>query len=152
MHDQFFDQIIRDHGEIKTLLSEMLDSSNRSKRGELKNLFEAKFLPHMRAEEAVFYPALKEIRDSRNLALEAIEEHHAAELILNEVLNIRPQSEAWLPKCEVLKTLIEHHISEEESQIFKVARELISEEQAGKMLTNFAEEKMWYTGRITGEL
>lgn len=43
---------------------------------------------------------------------------------------------------------MEHHIEEEEEQVFKLSREVISDEEIGKMLTNFAEEKIWYASRI----
>lgn len=151
MHDQFFEQLRRDHTEVKSLLTQMVEQgSSQSKRNDLKKQLEKALVPHMRAEETVFYPTLKENRQSRDLALEAIEEHHAAEIIFNEVLNLRPESEVWVAKCEVLKTLLEHHIQEEEQEIFKISRDLISKENIGKMLTNFAEEKIWYTTRIVG--
>lgn len=150
MHDQFFEQLTRDHNEVKQILSQMAESKNNSEKPELKKQLEKALLPHMRAEESVFYPALKQNRHSRDLALEAIEEHHAAELIFNEVLNLRPESDVWNAKCQVLKEIVEHHIKEEEQQVFKMSREIISEEEIGKMLTNFAEEKIWYASRITG--
>lgn len=151
MHDKLFEQLIRDHNEVKQILSDMAQSSNKSQKRELKNKIQTALVPHMRAEESVFYPALKQNRQSRDEALEAVEEHHAAELLLDEVLNLRPENEVWNAKCKVLMELVEHHIQEEEQQVFKMAREVISDEEAGKILTNFAEEKIWYTSRITGE-
>jgi hypothetical protein len=150
MHDLFFEQLTRDHNEIKEILNQMIERGNVSKRTDLKKYLEKALLPHIKAEEAVFYPVLKEKKDSRDLALEALEEHHAAELIVNEVLNLRPESEVWVAKCTVLKEMIVHHIHEEETKIFNVSRELIGHEQIAKMLTSFAEEKIWYTTRITG--
>ncbi len=152
MHDQFFEQLKRDHSEVKSILNMMVEKENSSQRAQLKKQIEKALVPHMKAEESVLYPVLKENKQSRDSALEAIEEHHASELILNEILSLRPENEVWPAKCEVLKTLIEHHIDEEEHKIFNMCRELISPEQIGKMLTNFAEEKIWYVSRITGLL
>lgn len=121
MHDQFFEQLKRDHNEIKSILSQLVERGNISKRSELRKHLEKSFIPHMKAEESVFYPVLKDNKQSRDLALEAIEEHHAAELIFNEIMNLRPENEVWPAKCEVLKTLIEHHISDEENQIFRMS-------------------------------
>ncbi len=83
MHDQFFEHLKRDHEEVKQILSQMVESSNKSQKTELKRQLEKSLVPHMRAEEVVFYPALKQNRRSRDQALETIEEHHAAEVLLS---------------------------------------------------------------------
>jgi hemerythrin superfamily protein len=150
MHDQFFEQLKRDHNEVKGLLTQMIDKGNFSKRSELKKQLEKALVPHMKAEESVFYPILKGKKDSRDLALEAIEEHHAAELILDEVLNLRPESEVWTAKCTVLTEMITHHIYDEENKVFKAARDCIDHDQMADILSDFASEKIWFTERITG--
>jgi hemerythrin superfamily protein len=151
MHDQFFEQLKRDHNEVKSILNQMIQKGNISKREELKKHLQKALVPHMRAEEHLLYPALKSKKQSHDLALEALEEHHAAELVFSEIFDLRPEHEVWSAKCEVLKTLLEHHINEEEQQIYRMTKEVISEEDMGKMLTNFAEEKIWYTTKMTGQ-
>lgn len=148
MHPFHIEQLKRDHEEVKQILSQMVESSKKSRKTELKKRLEKSLVPHMRAEEAVFYPALRQNRKSRDQALEAIAEHHAAELLLKELLDLRPESEVWNAKCKVFQEIVEHHIEEEEEQVFKLSREVISDEEIGKMLTNFAEEKIWYASRI----
>lgn len=151
MHNQFFEQLIMDHNEVKIILHQMTDSANFSKRSELKKQLEKTLIPHMKAEESTFYPALKEKKDSRDLALEALEEHHAAELILTEVLNLRPESEVWVAKCTVLTEMLSHHIEEEETKVFKASRDCIGHEQIANIMTEFASEKIWFTERISGK-
>lgn len=58
MHPFHFEQLKRDHEEVKQILSQMVESSNKSRKTELKKQLEKSLVPHMRAEEAVFYPAL----------------------------------------------------------------------------------------------
>ncbi len=151
MHEQLFEQLRMDHQEIKKTLSHMSGARATEQKNESKKRLELLLLPHMRAEEAVFYPALKEKRESREAALEAFEEHHAAETIFNELMQLRPESENWKAKAVVLKEVIEHHIQEEEQRIFQIAGKVITKQAAENMLTDFAEEKIWHVSRIRGE-
>ena len=152
MHDQLFEQIKMDHNEVKKTLSQMLEAGSAKQRIDLRRQLEKLLIPHMRAEESVFYPELKIHRESRSFTFEALEEHHVTELVFDELMKLRPENENWTAKVNVLQTLLVHHIQDEEEQAFKMTRDLIPENKTDDMLADFAEEKIWYTSRITGEL
>jgi hemerythrin-like domain-containing protein len=84
-----------------------------------------------KGEENAFYAVLSSNQDSRQSSLEALEEHHVARIVINEIENSAFESDIWLAKCKVLQDLLEHHIEEEEDEIFELTRKIVSEQQTG---------------------
>ena len=58
---------------------------------------------HAKAEERTLYHALREEDDTKELALEAIEHHRVARVLMVELRNIRVDDELWLPKMRMIK-------------------------------------------------
>ena len=81
---------------------------------------------HMAIEEEIFYPAVRQLdtKHSREMVGEAIEEHHVLELVLAEIPRVDPDDERFVAKMTVLRELIEHHVKEEEKEMFKTAEKL----------------------------
>jgi hypothetical protein len=86
----------------------------------------------MRIEETIFYPAVQEIgtKKAEEIVPEAFEEHHVAQLVLGELPKVDPKDERFEAKMTVLEELIEHHVEEEEKEMFKLAEKLGSERLA----------------------
>ena len=80
-------------------------------------------------EEKVLYPALQAHPQAREVVLEGFEEHHVADLIVNELHEVATNEEAWGAKFKVLKENIAHHIEEEERVMFRLARGIFSREE-----------------------
>jgi hemerythrin-like domain-containing protein len=79
-------------------------------------------------EEEIFYPKYRDAgsKEQAKMYFEALEEHRAAEeLVLPDLLETAPDSEQFSGRAKVLKELIEHHIEEEETELFKQAKELL---------------------------
>lgn len=143
MHDDFFNLLHTEHLMIDGLLGELADTerSNITQRDSLFNQVKLNLIPHMRGEEVAFYTRLLEQTASHEDALEALEEHHAAERVLNE-LDITPkQADNWGAKVSVLKDMIDHHVQEEETTIFDDARKYLSHEQMGDIMNYFQQEE-----------
>src|SRR6267378_3076569 len=88
---------------------------------------------HAHAEERVLYSALKETEGVQELVEEALDDHELVQNLLDELAAMRIDDEAWNEKLEVLEEHVENHIEEEESDIFDVARQLFSVEQAAEL-------------------
>ena len=90
-------------------------------------------LAHMAIEEDIFYPAVKEIgtKKAEELVPEAYEEHHVAKLVIAELPKVDPEDERFEAKMTVLEELIEHHVEEEEKEMFKSAEKLGAERLDG---------------------
>jgi len=123
-----------DHATLKRLLRELTETSDRAlkQRESLVSQIERELKTHAQIEEEVFYPAFKAVAkktDAEEMFYEAAEEHHVADMILPALKAANPKSHEFKAKAKVLKDVIEHHIKEEETQMFVVARQLFMEEQ-----------------------
>lgn len=79
---------------------------------------------HAGIEEEVFYPAVRErcATGDEPMVLEALEEHHLVKLTLNELESMPSQSERYTAKVTVLREVVDHHVKEEENELFKRVR------------------------------
>jgi hemerythrin-like domain-containing protein len=143
MHEQFFNLLKKDHQEVMDFLDQIQDLSDHSfkKREDLFNQMKEELVPHLRAEEKAFYAVLLQNKEAKEGTMEGMEEHHAAELILTELTRMSPEEEYWPAKLSVFKELVSHHIEEEESKIFQVAREVIDEDKMNSIMEKFQAEK-----------
>jgi hemerythrin-like domain-containing protein len=143
MHEDFFNLLKEEHSEVKNILTQLskTEQGDSKKREELFMELKNNLLPHMNGEESYFYPALKEHEDARKKALESLEEHHAAKTILDELDRLGKGEESWGAKLNVMKELIEHHIEEEQEEVFKKAEKDLDHDKVGEIMNNFKREK-----------
>ena len=127
--------LMEDHKLVKRLLAEGEDTTERAEktRTELFDRLKSELEVHERIEEEVLYPALKAHPRSREIALEGYEEHHVVDEILAELEDTPVSDEAWAAKFKVAKENLEHHIEEEEGDMFKKARQIFSDEDLEQM-------------------
>jgi hemerythrin-like domain-containing protein len=88
---------------------------------ELSNCLAA----HMAIEQDTFYPAIKEVDE--DLVNESYEEHSIAEVALKRLLATDPEDEAFAARVTALKELIEHHVKEEEEELFPEVEKALQE-------------------------
>ena len=133
-------EIKKDHQEVKELFKKL--QSIKSQKEREKEFLELKkeLIPHMKAEEEIFYPALMN-GDSKEPVLEGFEEHHASEMVLKDLDKTAVTHERWPAKLKVLSEMIEHHIKEEESEIFKMARSEMDKEKLEELAEKFDSKK-----------
>ncbi len=122
-----------EHDQIRNVLADMAGTTTAAAKtrprllDKLRDLLE----PHMKGEEKVVYEALRqssEDEESLTTVLEGYEEHKAAKKALKRLIKADPETPAWTARLSVLKELIEHHIEEEENEMFDVARNLLGQE------------------------
>jgi hypothetical protein len=121
----------REHRRFEELLKQGEETTERARatRRELLATLVSELNAHELMEEKVLYPALQAHSQTREIALEGFEEHHVADLILNELREVATNDEAWGAKFSVLKENVEHHIKEEEGNMFRLARGIFSREE-----------------------
>jgi hemerythrin superfamily protein len=138
-----YDELKKDHDQVKELMTRIEEMSSRASTSKVK-LFEemkAALTAHLRAEEKVFYDALKREKSAQNSALEGYEEHHVADVLMREIARLSPNDEKWTAKFTVLKETVEHHVQEEEGEIWANAREIFDEARAQDLGKAFVAEK-----------
>ena len=120
-----------DHRKMKKLLSELESTTERGvkTREELFATVKDELTVHETIEEEIFYPALKEHPKTKEITLEAYEEHHVVDMVMAEIEGVPYDDERWGAKFKVMKENIEHHIEEEEKEMFKQARQAFEEDE-----------------------
>jgi hemerythrin superfamily protein len=136
-----------DHVKVRGLLEQLGNTTSRAEktRTELLAKINKELEIHTTIEEEIFYPAFREAAknaEDREMFFEAIEEHHAAgDLVLPDLLGTDVESDKFGGRAKVLKELVEHHADEEEKEMFKRARELLSREQLQELGTRMEQRK-----------
>ncbi|HET9671577.1 MAG TPA: hemerythrin domain-containing protein [Actinomycetota bacterium] len=134
-----------DHEKMKKLLTELEGTTERgtTTRERLFAKVKEELTVHEAIEEEIFYPALKEHPKAKEIVLEAYEEHGVVDMVMTEIESLAFDDETWGAKFKVMKENIEHHIDEEEQEMFKQARDVFTKdelEQLGQRMTARKEE------------
>jgi hemerythrin-like domain-containing protein len=123
-----------DHDRVKDLLSELEETSNRATthRTALLEKISNELHTHMKIEEQVFYPAFKaaaEKAEERQMFFESKEEHRVLDFELPRVQKTDPSTDDFAAHAKVLKELVEHHVKEEEKEMFPMAKKLMTSDE-----------------------
>jgi hemerythrin-like domain-containing protein len=132
-----------DHDKVKELLSRLDSTTERGvkTREELFATIKGELTVHETIEEEIFYPALKEHPKAKDLVLEAYEEHHVVDTVMAELEGLDVSDETWGAKATVMKENVEHHIEEEEGEMFKQARQVFDRQELEDLGARMAERK-----------
>jgi hypothetical protein len=117
-----------DHDKVKKILNDLDSTTERGvkTRSDLFAKVKQELEVHETIEEEIFYPALKEHPKMKDLVLEAYEEHHVVDTVMAEIREVPFDDETWGAKLTVMKENVEHHIEEEEDEMFTQARQIFS--------------------------
>jgi hemerythrin-like domain-containing protein len=120
-----------DHRKVKKMLAELEATTERGvkTREELFTKVKQELVVHEAIEEEIFYPALKEHPKTKEIALEGYEEHHVVDTVMAEIEGVAYDDEKWGAKFSVMKENLEHHIEEEEGEMFKQARQVFDQDE-----------------------
>ncbi len=132
-----------DHEKMKKMLDEGEKTTERGvkTRQDLLARIKRDLTAHEVIEEEIFYPALKEHPKAREIVLEAYEEHGVVDTIMSEIEQTPFEDEVWGAKFKVMKENIEHHIEEEETDMFVKARSVFDAEELRRLGTLMEERK-----------
>ena len=124
-----------DHQKVSGLFQQLEPTTERAEktRTELFARLKEELDIHARVEETVFYPAIKQEAETREIVLEGFEEHHVVKLLLKELESLPVDTEQWTAKLKVLQENVEHHVEEEEGEMFQKARQVLSEDDINRL-------------------
>ena len=116
----------KQHREVEALFKKIAKTGSAEQRRAQLDELASNLKLHMTIEEAIFYPAVQQLpmKKAEGMALEAYEEHAVVKLVLAELPGVDPEDERFDAKMTVLSELIEHHVEEEEDEMFKTAKKL----------------------------
>jgi len=104
----------RDHEKVKQLLEQGQKTEDKKRMKQIFKEIKTELETHTRLEETIFYPAMEEYEELKDMVLESLEEHRQVKTILREISRLTPSSERFAAKFKVLKDDVEHHAEEEE--------------------------------------
>jgi hemerythrin superfamily protein len=133
----------QDHQRVKELF-EQIEATEPNGGGKRETVFGAikkELMVHKEAEESTFYAALSVLPEMSDRIEEAMEEHVDVEELLQELDETDTGSDAFMAQLAELREEVEHHVSEEENEIFPRARELLTEEQADSLAREMQTQK-----------
>jgi hemerythrin superfamily protein len=124
------DLLKKQHRQVKGLFKQLEKTETGRGRRDLMERIAQALKMHTQIEEEIFYPAVAEIgsQKAREMTMEAFEEHHVVDLVLAELPKVDPEDERFEAKMTVLMELVEHHVEEEEKEMFKLAQKLGNDE------------------------
>ena len=132
-----------DHREIKRLLRELEPTTERGvkTRADLFGRLKRELSVHEVIEEEIFYPALKQHPRARDIVLEGLEEHGVVDILLGELEALPVDDETWGAKASVMAENVEHHIEEEDGDMFVKARQVFDRGELDELGNAMAERK-----------
>ena len=130
-----------DHSELRKCFGEYKAADSDTKKHKLFKQIKEKLDVHTHIEEVIFYPAIKDHKELEEITLEGIEEHHVADVLVREISKLTDESEKFDPKMDVLIESVEHHLMEEEGQMFPKVEENFDKAVLEKLGKEMAEEE-----------
>jgi hemerythrin superfamily protein len=118
-----------DHRKVKELFEEAEQAEDQKEKTKIFAEIQTELDTHARIEETVFYPAMEQHEELKDMVLESIEEHRQIKTLLKEIDNLKSDSKKFDPKLKVLMENVEHHAEEEEEgKMFPKVRQILSQE------------------------
>jgi hemerythrin-like domain-containing protein len=134
------DLLKKQHKEVKALFKKVEKTENARERRQLMEQITQQLELHTQIEEEIFYPAVRESgKKAEEMIDEAYEEHHVVKLVLKELPEVNPEDERFEAKMTVLSELIEHHVEEEETEMFKIAEKQLGKDRLNELGDQMAE-------------
>jgi hemerythrin-like domain-containing protein len=134
-----YDILKIEHKDVKKLFKQIVDEKRFQEN--VYNQIKMALQLHMAGEEKLLYPRLENNAESRTIALESYEEHDLGRKIITDIDNSSDR-DAKFAKLKVLSETIDMHIKEEEDELFKKAKRVLSDEDERSIAKDFMDEKM----------
>ena len=141
-----FELLKADHKKVSGLFDELEAATGKAKLNVF-NQIKTELELHTHIEETIFYPALEKPEETHDLTLEAYEEHKMVKTLLAELSGARTADEEWQAKAKVLRENVEHHVEEEENELFDKADDALCDEEIEALGQRMDAEKSLKQGR-----
>jgi hemerythrin superfamily protein len=115
------------HREVEQMFKQFEEMGDRAKSSKKKitDKICSALIMHTTIEEEIFYPAVREAsKDTEDMVDEAVVEHAAAKDLISQLQEMDPEDDLYDAKVKVLSEQIEHHVEEEEKEMFPKVRKI----------------------------
>ena len=134
-----------DHDEFKELLKQMTSDKSSTRRVSAFSRLKPLLTAHARAEEAAVYTRMVDLKgseDARAYGNEGFVEHSLVDVLMERLGKTNlAGTDAWKAHAKVLKEMLEHHIAEEEHDVYEELGEHFSDQQRDAIGADFLARK-----------
>ncbi|HMV51327.1 MAG TPA: hemerythrin domain-containing protein [Blastocatellia bacterium] len=126
-----------DHEKVSALFEQAEAAKGHQQKKQVYEKIASELETHTYIEETIFYPAIRESDDLKDLVLESIEEHKQVKTLIREINNLTGDNDKFDAKLTVLQENVEHHVEEEENDMFPQVEQYMDEsrlEELGREL------------------
>ena len=141
-----FELLKADHKKVNELFDQLEAATGKAKLNVFKQI-KTELELHTHIEEKIFYPALEKPEETHDLTLEAYEEHKMVKTLLTKLSGARTADDEWQAQAKVLRENVEHHVDEEENELFDKADDALSDEEIEALGQRMEAEKARQQGR-----
>ena len=135
-----FQLLKADHQKVAQLFDQLESASGKAKLQVFEQI-KTELELHTHIEETIFYPAVEKPKETHDLTLEAYEEHDVVKKLLRELSGARTATDEWEAQAKVLRENVEHHVEEEENELFPKADDVLSDDEVETLGDRMAAEK-----------
>ena len=136
-----FELLKNDHAKVSSLFDRIEPATDATTRQQLFAQLKQELELHAHIEETILYPVLKAAAETRDITEEGYEEHQEVKDLLAELEATPADSEEWSDMIVELRENVEHHVEEEEGEMFTKARRVLSEQQINEIGAKLSAEK-----------
>ncbi|MBK8199798.1 MAG: hemerythrin domain-containing protein [Acidobacteria bacterium] len=137
-----YDALRQDHDRHRDILARLAETEGASDtRRKLWREFYYEVGAHAAAEEESFYSPLMQKEDGQPMGRHSVAEHKELDDIIQELEEMDFSSSGWLTRFKTLRHRYEHHIEEEEEEVFEVARKVLGADKDGAIEKTFHKRK-----------
>lgn len=138
------DLLKEDHEKVSALFEEVKATENEEKHKQLFEQIKTELETHTHIEETILYPKFREREELKDIVLEGIEEHKQVKTLIREIQNLADGSERFDAKLKVMGENVDHHVEEEETEMFPKAEKIFSESELEELGQQLEAEKKAY--------
>ncbi len=133
-----FEALRKDHDLQRSLLENLINTSgDTDKRDQTFEQLKKELAIHADAEERHLYVPLIDSDKTQEKARHSIAEHHDIDELIEKLEEIEYSSSAWLKIAKQLKEKVEHHLDEEEHEVFQIADKVLSEKEKSNLAKDY---------------
>ena len=133
------DLLVTQHRQMEAALEALLDAPPDRRLEQFLSTADL-LMAHVIVEETRFYPAVR-ARRTEDILLESLEEHLSLKRLVADLLDLPADDRRFEPKLHVLEEQARHHHHEEEDHLFPKVRNLLSEEELGRLGRDMLEDE-----------
>jgi hemerythrin superfamily protein len=128
------------HREVEKLFSKIEKATTTREKGKLFAQLADDLAMHASIEEHQFYPAVRAKR-TEDMLFESLEEHVGIKRVLADLLAISADDETFGAKIKVLKEQVEHHVKEEETDLFPKSKKVLDAKEMAALGASLQDEQ-----------